>query len=103
MGTIRNSSIPGLSFRARRVGIRCHTITPAVPNSGSSTNMSSTGTTTRSISGARYKPATNPMTTLGSAAMISTVGFSLARIEGWTNCEMYNAPSTASGIAKRSA
>ena len=44
-----------------------------------------------------------PMTTLGSAAMISTVGFTLARTEGCMNCEVYAAPSTASGIANSSA
>ncbi len=43
------------------------------------------------------------MTTLGSAAMISTVGLIVARIVGWTNCDVYSAPSTASGIAKSSA
>jgi hypothetical protein len=35
--------------------------------------------------------------------MISTVGFTLARIEGCTNWDVYSAPSTASGMAKSSA
>ena len=29
-----------------------------------------------------------PITTLGSAAMISTVGLTRALIRGWTNCEV---------------
>ncbi len=30
----------------------------------------------------------NPITTLGRAAMISTVGLTFALILGWTNCEV---------------
>ena len=37
---------------------------------------------------ASHRPAMKPMTTLGRAAMISTVGLTLALIEGCTNCEV---------------
>ena len=42
--------------------------------------MSSTGTTLRSTREASHSPAMKPTTTLGSAAMISTVGLTLALI-----------------------
>ena len=39
------------------------------------------------------------MTTLGSAAMISTVGLILERNDGSVNCDVYSAASTPSGTA----
>ena len=51
-----------------------------MPNSGSAIKSSITPTRLRSTTGARYRPATKPMTTLGSAAMISTVGLIRARM-----------------------
>ncbi len=62
---------------------------PDVPNTGRTTSISITPTRFRSTIGARYSPAMNPMTTLGSAAMISTVGLMRARTVGWTNCDVY--------------
>ncbi len=41
-----------------------------------------------STTDARYRPARNPMTTDGSAAMISTVGLIFERMDGCTNCEV---------------
>ena len=81
------------------LGSSAQNTTPEVPNRGRAITVSITATRLRSISGPRYRPATNPMTTLGSAATISTVGLILARILGWTNCEVYSAPNTARGMA----
>ena len=50
--------------------------------------MSSTGTICFSTREASHRPAMNPTTTLGSAAMISTVGLTLALMVGCMNCEV---------------
>ena len=63
--------------------------TPAVPNSGMQTNSSEHGDEVRLDDRRRARgPAMKPITTLGRAAMISTVGLTLALIEGCTNCEV---------------
>ena len=61
---------------------------PSVPKSGSSTIISSTGTISRSTREASQRPAMKPSTTLGSAAMISTVGLTRALTLGCMNCEV---------------
>ncbi len=54
----------------------------------SNASINSTGTIWRSTRDASQRPARKPTTTLGSAAMISTVGFTLALIVGCMNCEV---------------
>ena len=80
--------MPGLRRRRSPYGRRSQNRTPAVPERGRKTIRSSTGTSCASTREASQSPAMNPITTLGRAAMISTVGFTFALILGWTNCEV---------------
>ncbi len=59
-----------------------------MPASGRNTISSRTGTRFASTREASHSPAMKPITTLGRAAMISTVGLTFAFSVGWTNCEV---------------
>jgi hypothetical protein len=53
--------------------------------------------------GASQRPAMKPRTTVGNAAITSTVGLTTALSVGCMNCEAYSAERSAIGIAKTNA
>ena len=76
------------SRRVSAVGARFQAVIVIRMIAGTTSIITKIPGTTASMAGASQRPAMKPRTTLGSAAMISTVGFTIPLIAGCMNWEV---------------